>query len=292
MDAVITYVNGLDPVWQAEYEKAVGPLPLQKRFRDWGTLKYPLRGISDCLPFIDKVFLIVSSDSQVPSWADRKNLRVVLHKDIIPAELLPTFNSCTIEMFLHRIPGLSEEFLYFNDDMFPLSPCDREDFFRDGKGLIGISRHIYAGNIFKKNCKVSSNLALKALGKRKRPYFIRPQHICSPMLVSSGKEAFSALENEILASCSRTRSKDNPNQYLFLDYMYFSGKLVPRRISKMHISQGVWPGEKIAGYIKNPKTKFACINDVEMPEGKYVQMRKVILDAFEERFPDKSRFEL
>ena len=56
MDAVITYVNGLDPVWQSEYSKCVGMETfLEKRFRDWGTLKYLLRGICVNMPFIRNV---------------------------------------------------------------------------------------------------------------------------------------------------------------------------------------------------------------------------------------------
>ena len=116
MDAVITYVNGLDPVWQSEYSKCVGMETfLEKRFRDWGTLKYLLRGICVNMPFVRNVYLVVSGDTQVPSWVDREQLRIVRHSDIIPSELLPVFNSQAIEMFLHRIEGLDEEFLYFND---------------------------------------------------------------------------------------------------------------------------------------------------------------------------------
>ena len=66
---------------------------------------------------MENVFLLVSGETQVPSWVDRSVVNVVLHKDIIPERFLPTFNSTTIEMFMHRIPGLGEEFLYFNDDM-------------------------------------------------------------------------------------------------------------------------------------------------------------------------------
>ena len=292
MDVVITYVNGLDPVWKAEYEKIVGKPLMQKRFRDWGTLRYLLRGIQACLPFVRNVWLVVSSESQVPDWVNKKQLHVVLHKDIIPSELLPVFNSCTIEMFLHRIPGLAEEYLYFNDDMFPLALCREEDFFCDGKGVIGISRHLFAGNMYKKQCKVSSDMARKALGLRKMLCFVRPQHICSPMLRSCCEAAFKLMEKEIMTTASRLRTPGNPNQYFFLDYMYFSGRLAPRRISNKHISQGVWPAEKIAEYIVNPESRFACINDVEMTDSKYESMRAAMTAAFESRFPDKSRFEL
>ena len=292
MDAVITYVDGRDPLWRADYEKFVGKPLLEKRFRDWGTLKFLLRGIESCMPFVRNVFLVVSSDSQVPDWADVGNLRVVRHRDIIPEELLPVFNSCAIEMFLHRIPGLAEEFLYFNDDMFPLLPCESTDFFRDGRGVIGISHHLLSRNMYKDQCRAASDLARKALGMRKSLIFVRPQHICSPMLLSSSKMAFKILEKDILSRVSRLRASENPNQYLFVDYMYFSGKLIPERVSNKHISQRVWSGAKIADYIINPKTKFACINDVEMPDEEYLSMRDAIIKAFEKRFPNKSRFEI
>ena len=119
MDIVITYVDGNDPVWKQDYEKYTNVPVMQKRFRDWGTLKYLLRGIEVNMPFIRNVYLVVSHPSQVPQWADTQNLKIVLHKDIIPEEYLPTFNCNPIEMHLHRIDGLDEEYLYFNDDMFP-----------------------------------------------------------------------------------------------------------------------------------------------------------------------------
>ena len=292
MDAVITYVNGLDTVWRSEYEKYVGKPLLEKRFRDWGTLKYLLRGIETCLPFVENVWLVVSSDSQVPLWADRSKLHAIVHSDIIPQDILPVFNSCTIEMFLHRIPGLAEEFIYFNDDMFPLSDCREEDFFRDGRGVIGMSWHLFAGNMYKKQCKMSSDMARRASGKSKSLFFIRPQHICSPMLKSASQECFNALESEILEKSSRLRKPDNPNQYLYLDYMYYSGRLIAGRIPNKHLSQGVYSGGQIAEFIRKPSTAFACINDVEMTDEKYETMRGEILSAFDERFPLKSRFEL
>ena len=109
MDAVITYVNGLDPLWQKEYADTVGGDILQKRFRDWGTLPYLYRGIRRHMPYINNVYLVVSGQSQVPDWVKDSDIKVVLHRDIIPAEYLPTFNCNTIELFLHRIPGIERE---------------------------------------------------------------------------------------------------------------------------------------------------------------------------------------
>ena len=128
MDAVITYVDGRDPLWLEDYRKYVNTSVNAKRFRDWGTLKYLLRGIQTHIPFIRNVYLVVARESQVPDWVDRNELKIVLHRDIIPEEYLPTFNCNTIELFLHRIPGIDEEFLNFNDDIFPVADCRPEDF--------------------------------------------------------------------------------------------------------------------------------------------------------------------
>ena len=291
MDAVITYVDGLDPQWREDYSRFVGSVPEVKRFRDWGTLPFLLRGIRTCLPFIENVHLLVSGPGQVPAWADTSRLHVVYHRDIIPAELLPVFNSCTIEMFLHRIPGLAEEFLYFNDDMFPLLDCTPQDFFIGGKAAMGFSRSIFAGNMYKKQCKVSDTLARRALGLRPGLAYIRPQHICSPMRRSLSEAAFKAVEDEISRRNSRLRTPENPNQYFFLDYLYYGGNAVDRRISNKHLSQAVYSGEKIAGYILHPASKLACINDVSMGDDKFTAMRDAILGAFRTRFPEKSPYE-
>ena len=206
MDAVITYVNGNDPVWKRDYEKYTDVPVMQKRFRDWGTLKYLLRGIETRMPFIRNVYLVVSHPSQVPDWADTSNLKIVLHKDIIPEEFLPVFNCNPIEMHLHRIEGLDEEYLYFNDDMFPVGECRPEDFFRDGKGVIGIYRHLLATGLYKKLCRNSDMGARKALGLPESVTFIRPQHICSPMLKSVCEEVYDVLREDILkTTASRVR---------------------------------------------------------------------------------------
>ena len=45
-------------------------------------------------------------------------ISVIDHSQIMEESIIPTFNSNTIECNMHRIPGLLENFLYFNDDVF------------------------------------------------------------------------------------------------------------------------------------------------------------------------------
>ncbi|MBR2301876.1 MAG: hypothetical protein IKA41_08010 [Bacteroidaceae bacterium] len=292
MDIVITYVNGLDPEWQKSYEKYTNTPILEKRFRDWGTLKYLFRCIEKNMPFIRKVHLVVSQESQLPEWIDPANVNIVYHKDIIPQDYLPTFNCNPIEMNLHRIDGIDEEFLYFNDDMFPIQPCEPTDFFIDGKGVIEINRHIFAFNMFKKICRNSDRVARKALGLKAPVRYLRPQHICSPMLKSECEELCAKVEPEIKSSMSRVRNEHNLNQYLFLDYMYLKGKIINRRLSKKHFSVGIVSTKKLRKFILTPTHKLTCINDVKLSEARYNELRKVLLDTFESRFPQKSKYEI
>ena len=292
MDVVITYVDGNDPIWKKDYEKTTNVPVMEKRFRDWGTLKYLLRGVQYKMPFIRNVYLVVSHESQVPDWVDRSELNIVLHKDIIPEEFLPTFNCNPIEMHLHRIPGLDEEFLYFNDDMFPVGNCKPTDFFRDGRPVIGYYKHLFASGMYKKICRNSDRLARKALGMKSSCLFTRPQHICSPMLKSQCEELYAKVEEPIRhTSASRTRTEENLNQYLFLDYMNYKGMVIKEKISNKHFSVALASPESLKEFLQNPTRNLVCINDVHLSESRYEKLRGAILDAFESTFPQKSRFE-
>ena len=292
MDAVITYVDGNDPVWKRDYEKTTNVPVMQKRFRDWGTLKYLLRGIESRMPFIGNVYLVVSHPSQVPVWVNQEQLKIVLHKDIIPEEFLPTFNCNPIEMHLHRIPGLDEQYLYFNDDMFPVGDCKSEDFFRDGKAVIGYYRHLFASGMYKKICRNSDRLARKALGMKPSCFFTRPQHICSPMLRSQCEELYARVENDIRkTSATRTRTEENLNQYLFLDYMNYKGLVLHDKISNKHFSVAVASAESLRSFLNKPTRILVCINDVHLSEERYETLRRAVIDAFESAFPVKSKYE-
>lgn len=292
MDAVITYVDGCDPYWLEDYSEAVGGSAIVKRYRDWGFLRFLFRGIEKHLPFIDKVHLVVSRDSQVPAWVDRERTDVVLHSDFIPHEYLPTFNSTTIEMFLHRIPGLSDRYIYFNDDTLPVADMAEDDFFLGDKCAIGFSKHMLATNQYKKHVRNSDRIAREALGIGRRLFFVRAQHSCTPMIKSECEVLFEKMEGRILSSLSPLRSDGNLNQYVFLDYLYYQGKAISRRLPCKHFSLAASSVDRIASYIDNPDRKVVCINDVRMPDEKFIKCRETLLSAMEKRYPVKSRFEL
>ena len=113
------------------------------------------------------------------------------------------------------------------------------------------------------------------------------------MFKSECMEAYSKAPVEITKySCTKLRSESNLNQYLYLDYMYLKGKLVRRRLSKKHISVGVTSAKVLHDSITSPKHKLLCVNDVQLSEERYNELRSALLKAFELRFPQKSKFEL
>ena len=104
----------------------------EARFRDNGFLRYWFRGVEKFAPWVRKIHFIVNG--RTPEWLDTSNpkLHIVRHADFIPKEFLPTFNSVVIERYMHKIPGLSDHFVYFNDDFYIINHLPVERFFLNG----------------------------------------------------------------------------------------------------------------------------------------------------------------
>ncbi len=143
IDIVIPWVDGNDPEWQAAKEachKKDGAVVATGgdensagiRYRDWGTLPYFFRGIERFAPWVRKIHFVTWG--HLPAWLDISNpkLNVVRHAGYIPAEYLPTFASRPIELNAHRIEGLADRFIMWNDDMFLCREVPEVRFFRDG----------------------------------------------------------------------------------------------------------------------------------------------------------------
>ncbi|MEV6816220.1 stealth family protein [Micromonospora sp. NPDC051296] len=135
IDAVYTWVDGNDSDWQQRKNLALlgqsdteinGVAANPSRFVSRDELRYSLRSLVAFMPWIRMIYLV--TDDQIPPWLDVAHpmIKVVRHRDIFAGTgRLPTFNSHAIESRLHRIAGLSEHFIYVNDDMFfgrPLLP--------------------------------------------------------------------------------------------------------------------------------------------------------------------------
>lgn len=145
IDIVFTWVNDKDPMWQARYNEAqrnIDPNYLGRyamdsaRFANHDELRYSLHSALINLPWIRRVYIV--TDRQCPSWLTPDDrVRIVDHSELIDVRYLPTFNSHVIEAHLHRIEGLSEHFIYFNDDVFVARSLPPGHFFR-GNGLASL----------------------------------------------------------------------------------------------------------------------------------------------------------
>lgn len=152
IDAVITHADFEDPVLQkqlVEYSKLSGTLNAKKtwRWKSNGEAKYCIKSIQKYAPFFRNIFLVVSGPSQIPKWINEVNgVTIVYHSDFFKDTThLPTFNSMSIEHNIHRIKGLSENFVYFNDDVFICKPVTIKDFINsDNKIIIGLEKGSYS----------------------------------------------------------------------------------------------------------------------------------------------------
>ncbi len=114
------WVNGSDPVLHALQDRYKYPKQgiQPNKFREWHELLFSMRSVHMFAPWVRTIYLVTAS--QVPIWLNTTHprVRVIDHHALFPDPVsqLPTFNSLAIESVLHRIPGLSEYFLYFNND--------------------------------------------------------------------------------------------------------------------------------------------------------------------------------
>lgn len=143
IDIVYLWVDGNDPHWRAKRHQAArqhnamdhSAMALygnvEGRFRDNDELRYSLRALERHFPGHGHVYVV--TDGQTPAWLrPSRHLTLVDHRELIPSKQLPTFDSAHIESHIHRIPGLSERFFYFNDDVFFGAPVHLQDWFWSG----------------------------------------------------------------------------------------------------------------------------------------------------------------
>lgn len=136
IDIVYTWVDGADPAWQdafrstaREFGRDVSETALDPaRYHSRDELRYSLRSVWAFCGWARHIFVVTAG--QRPEWlVEDDRVRIVDHSEILPADALPTFNSHAMESALHRIDGLAERFVYFNDDMLVGHSLRPETFF-------------------------------------------------------------------------------------------------------------------------------------------------------------------
>lgn len=110
------------------------------RFRNNQELLQSIESVRCYASFVRKIF-IITADEQFPDWyrpACYPEIQFVHHSSIFGeyADLLPIFNSHSVEAMIPRIADLAEQFVYFNDDMFLGANVQPTDFFTPGGNAI------------------------------------------------------------------------------------------------------------------------------------------------------------
>lgn len=293
IDLVVPYVDSADPQWQELFNK-YNPHVNQEgvdapnRFRGNNDLfRFFFRCIEENMPWIRKIHLIVQSESQVPSWINKDEVHVVLHKDIIPEEFLPTFNSTTIEMFLWNIEGLSEKFLYANDDFYVLKHVFPGDFFVGDKVRFNYNTQEIqrcTGLYLHHTMNV-----VRVINNAEPQYGFVMYHAFRPYIKSRMVECFTKHQKEILSRLSRFRDINNVNCYLFSYYDFVNGFSVSSNLKYTYCSLS--NSTTCSNIIDNTSCSLLAINDncLDDPEEKSYNK---ILNAFRTKLNFVSKYEL
>ncbi|MFD1214153.1 stealth family protein [Arthrobacter sp. GCM10027362] len=317
IDVVYTWVDGADPSWAAQKAEAWRQALLEgggetsryseyavndARFRSHDELRYSLRSLDYFAPWINHIYLVTAG--QVPHWLDRSNPRITLvhHREIFADPgVLPTFNSHAIEAQLHRIPGLSEHFLYFNDDVFFGRQVEPELFFH-GNGLAKMflsSRSVDFGPGSPGDLPVDSaarrNRALleAAFGRTVTHKF---QHVAHPERVSTLARIEREFAEQVQATTAakfRTPQDISVPSALAHYYGYAIGAAVPGRLSYRYcdISQPSAQG-KLLRLLRDRNADVFCLNEVDSTGLDPADLDRMVQEFLGEYFPVPSSFEV
>ena len=310
IDLVYLWVDGSDPVWQAKKRSLSEPGvavsqnnvddDCEGRYADNDELKFSLRSANQYAPWINKIFIV--TDNQVPKWLDvsHPKIRVVDHSEILPREILPTFNSVTIEHGLWRIPGLSEHFLYANDDMFFNREVSPSDFFTErGLPIVRFNRRPLRKlslwfkekiqgkelSTYNRTIQNSANLVKQSFGK-----YIghKTHHNIDAYSLSSYSDTYDIFKKDIEPTLGRVRSADDVQRNIYSYAAVMKGEAV-----KVFVNQKT----SLRLHIDNPThlhklesvtPMLFCVNDSKYAtEADRARVRKYL----SERFPTPAPWE-
>lgn len=306
IDVVYTWVDGHDPRW-IELRSAAKGEDLHEesaslsRFLDRAELKYSLRSLYANAPWINHIYIVTAG--QRPSWleSDVEGLTVIDHRDIFSdAKHLPTFNSHSIESQLHHIPGLSEHFIYLNDDMFIGRPILPTQFFTSN----GLSKFFLSPSRVNQWSTSRTDTPVDQATKNGRRLIERDfgvtishvmEHAPYALRTSVLHEAEARYQREFERTAASTfRSADDlnvPSNFAHY-YGHLTQRAVPSSIRFSYIGLSVSDLAQRLDRLVNLRDRDAfCINDTSTEEGDIESQLETIIPFFETYFPIASPWE-
>ncbi|EHL29331.1 Stealth CR1 domain-containing protein [Legionella drancourtii] len=147
IDAVISWVDGYDPAYQQklrafcaqqgiEPHTAVEPTRIHQR----NEIHYCLHALRRFAPWIRTIYII--TNQQIPPTVTAlqgtefgNKIKIIDQNELLLKfdTRSPVFNSLSVEWLIWHIKGLSNRFLYLNDDFFIIRDVTPADFFRNDR---------------------------------------------------------------------------------------------------------------------------------------------------------------
>lgn len=275
-------------------------------------LKNSIRSVIKFAPWVNRIYIVVNSSTDVPSWFNdkyTKKITIIEQSKIFPSgSILPNRNSNAIETTIHKIPGLSEHFIYFNDDFFLGKPTKYTDFFTS----IG---NPYVSSTVLKTESILQNPNLDIL-KIKYPPFVKqfyphvPSSLLKSQIIKFQKEYPDYIKwvrsSKIriangCAVCTKIKLKCPCAQqhHLIARYMYDNKKAVLKRYNKCNnnrICNTMYINANhinLLNRILVDPPKFFCINDTVENNNKRKRqaVRQKMNNFFEKFYPEVPFFE-
>ena len=318
IDAVITWVDGNDPSHIAKRKKYgsneifnANDVAGSTRFNNLGEIFWCIASLNRFASFLHKIYLV--TDEQNPHLESflEKNfpqghipIEIIDHKTIFRGyeEYLPTFNSITLETMTWRIPGLSENYIEFNDDLMLASPISPEDFFtEDGKVICYASKYSQLWTWLTRKLKRKVHGRTKVTFKRsmmngarlagEKSFFYKLHHTPKGLNRVFFEKYFKENPEEMIRNIKyrfRNAEQFTPQelQYISLDKMG-KCKRLPIEGNLFFLQPKKRKGyvhKKLEKLKKNKSYKFCCFNSLDWAND---SERKSILSWIEERLQIK-----
>lgn len=309
IDLVYLWVDGSDEVWRNKKAKFLAEKTAlnieatsKARTSDNEELRFSLRSIETYAPWIRKIFIV--TDEQTPSWLNTDNPKVDIIdiRQILPSKALPCYNSVVIEYFLYKIPGLSEHFIYANDDMFIQKSVNPDFFFNSSNGfpIIRLQRSLsnkyikalseklnINSNIYRKTIK---NAALLVESKYGKYYSSTPHHNIDAYLKSDYRELVENIFKDEIDTVvtNHFRKLEDIQRIVFLYYALAIKRGEKKFVTRSESARIRVQEPDFMSYITKYNPYLFCLNDTNKASDEDRARIKPFLKTL---YPNKSSFE-
>lgn len=301
IDIVFSWVDGADIEFQRARAKRMKSYVVgegddsEARFRQIDELKYALRSVYLFAPWVRKIY--IATDSPRPAWLDEHpSVQIVRSEEFFnDPEALPTHNSQAVESRLHHIDGLSEHFLYSNDDMFFGRPVQPNMFFSPGgvtkfieaQTRIGLGESDPGRSGFENAARVNRRLLMERFDRLITRHL---EHTAAPLRRSVMLE----LEQEFPDDFARTQRSQfrsstdiSVTNSLYHYYALMTGRAVQQENARVRYVDTTSRAalNSLPGMLQKREFDLFCLNDGSFPEVSAEERAEIVVDFLERYFP-------